>query len=107
MYILALLLGLMSFLISAAPTVRPPIPPFAPLSLKSIHPIDLLTPTQLSPRQGAGTYIFKDQNLSGQSTFIPGNAYCADLYNIGGNFDNAVRSVRVMKGYRCNFHVYV
>ncbi|KAG9195662.1 hypothetical protein G6011_00783 [Alternaria panax] len=61
---------------------------------------------ELQTRQsGAGGIIFKDQNLKGESTSIPGNSYCTDLDNIFGNFDGKVRSIQSAPGFQCQWYI--
>jgi hypothetical protein len=60
----------------------------------------------LQTRQsGAGGIVFKDKNFKGESTSIPGNSYCTDLYNIFGNFDGKVRSIQSTPGYQCQWYM--
>jgi hypothetical protein len=71
------------------------------------YPSPLITSQALSapPNDGRGATIFTSLGLQGESTGIPGNAWCTDLNNIFGNFDCKVRSIVVEKGYTCQFHV--
>ncbi|KAH7071906.1 hypothetical protein BKA63DRAFT_554808 [Paraphoma chrysanthemicola] len=64
----------------------------------------LPNPQSLTPNDGRGATVFKEQNLKGDSTAIPSNLWCTDLNNIFGGFDYKVRSVIVEKGYRCRFY---
>jgi hypothetical protein len=52
---------------------------------------------------GRGATIYKGKNFTDSSTAIPANYYCTDLYNIVGQFDGKVRSIKVDAGYFCKF----
>ncbi|KAF2205721.1 hypothetical protein GQ43DRAFT_467872 [Delitschia confertaspora ATCC 74209] len=58
---------------------------------------------------GRGATVYKSEYGNGQNPgdvlAIPGNAYCQDMANFFGNWDDAIKSLVVEPGFRCKFYV--
>ncbi|KAF2803266.1 uncharacterized protein BDZ99DRAFT_576182 [Mytilinidion resinicola] len=72
----------------------------SPAESKRMIPVDDL---DLVKRDDYATHLFKQQGLAGDHLDIRPGTVCINLYNVFGGWDNAVRSIQVTAGNKCQY----
>lgn len=85
---------------AASPQVLDTRSPYDSHAARSLDTRD----ASLEARDVRAAIIFKSANVSGESTFIPANNYCANISVVPGGLSGKIKSLSVEKGRKCDFY---